>query len=372
MNKQIKISRYLEIYEDIKNKIVEGIYKADTKLPSKRDAADFYHVSVITIEHAYELLSEEGYISPRQRSGYFVSYDEGYVSIRREESVKKDHLSIKISEMDTETVKAGDAISMNMPFPSATYARIARRVLSDYQEDILLRAPSFGHPVLREVLAEYLLRSRAMRVSPNQVVIGAGAEYLYGLIVQTLGCERKYGMESPSYMKIEQVYRANGADCEMLGLGKDGIESGELWGSSAGVLHITPYRSYPSGITASASKKREYLKWAHEKNSVIVEDDFESEFSLLGKPEESLYSLDREERVIYINTFTRTISPGIRLAYMVLPDRLVGTFSKEIGFYACSVPTLEQLIVAELIRGGEFERHVNRVRRRRREILGRK
>jgi len=198
-------------------------------------------------------------------------------------------------------------------------------------------------------------------------VIGSGAEYLYSLIVGLLGRERIFALESPSYPKIEQVYRASGVRCELLPLSADGVDSAALADTRASVLHISPYRSFPTGITASASKKHEYIRWADRENRYLVEDDFESEFSISKKSEETLYSLSKQGNVIYLNTFTQTVSPALRVGYMVLPTALLACFCERVGFFSCTVPTFEQYLLCELLRSGDFERHVNRVRRQKRK-----
>ena len=202
---------------------------------------------------------------------------------------------------------------------------------------------------------------------PGQIVIGSGAEYLYGLIVQLLGRERVFALEDPSYDKIRRVYQAHGVTCEMLRLGSDGIRSDELTRASATVLHVTPFHSFPSQVTASAGKRREYLRWAEERGGYIVEDDFDSEFSVSSKSEDTLFSLEPNRSVIYMNTFSKTIAPSMRVGYMVLPPALSEQFRREVGFYSCTVPVFEQYVLAELIGSGDFERHINRIRRRRRK-----
>ncbi len=234
--------------------------------------------------------------------------------------------------------------------------------MSEYGGKILEKSPNQGHPLLREAIRKYLLRSRGIKVGLGQIVIGAGAEYLYSLIVELMGRDRKFAIESPSYNKIEQVYSASNAGYEMLPLENDGISSSALWSSGASILHVTPYRSFPSGVSATASKRHEYINWAGKKNRFIVEDDFESEFSVSGKPEETLFVLARRSNVIYLNTFSKTISPALRVGYMVLPAGLAAHFEKKLGFYSCTVPSFIQLILAELLESGEFERHINRVR----------
>lgn len=373
-------SRYISIYEQVRNDIVEGRYRKGTKLPSKRVMAEANGVSVITIEHAYELLIEEGYIAAVEKSGFFVVYDEKevYVGVSGKASEtehryteaehKYSETEHRYTEAEKHTKKASTNV-VNYAFSPSIYAKTARKVLSEMGDDVLWKSPMKGTTILRNAIADYLDRSRRIRVNPEQIIVGAGAEYLYGLIVQTFGREVLYGIESPSYQTIAKVYESGGAKLDMLKLGKDGIESEPLWRSEAKVLHITPYRSFPSGVTASASKKREYLRWSEEKNAVIVEDDFESEFTPSRKPEETLYSLDENGHVIYVNTFSKTIGGAVRAAYMVIPKQLLDRFEKAVGFYACPVPTLEQNIIASLITGGDFERHINRVRRQRR-LLG--
>ena len=198
-------------------------------------------------------------------------------------------------------------------------------------------------------------------------MVGAGAEYLYGLIVQLLGRERPFALEDPCYAQIRRIYEANGASCTPLPMGEDGIQSAALAGCGAGVLHVTPYHSYPSGVTASAAKRHEYDAWVRERGSLIVEDDYESEFSLLRKVVETVFAAAPMQNVIYMNTFSRTVSPSLRVGYMVLPRRLVSVFHLKVGFYSCSVPAFEQYVLAELLDSGDFERHVNRIRRRERK-----
>ena len=363
--------RYLKVYEQVREDIINGRYPVGSKLPSKRVMAEAMGMSVITIEHAYELLSEEGYIVSRQKSGYYVSFDDSDIYVGAEKAKTSSrrnskHVSAaRHTKNNAGVASAGENQTRNDEprFSYSIYAKTVRKVLGEFDDYIMQKSPKNGMLELRTAIADYLSRSRRLKVSPDQIIIGAGAEYLYGLIVQTFGRDLLYGVESPSYQKIAKVYEAGGARIQMLKLGKDGIESDELWNSGVKILHITPYRSFPSGVTASASKKREYLKWSRKNEGYVVEDDFESEFTPSRKPEETIFSLDEEGRVIYVNTFTRTIGSYARCAYMVLPNKLVELFTTMIGFYECPVPTLDQLVIANLIDSGAFERHINKVRR---------
>lgn len=241
--------------------------------------------------------------------------------------------------------------------------------MTDMGEAILERSPNAGCTELREAIRQHLARNRGILCDTDQILIGSGSEYLYTLIVELLGRDRVYGIEYPSYKKIEQVYRAADVTYESLPLGQDGIESQALWASHADVLHITPYRSFPSGITASASKRHEYLRFASTNDRYIVEDDFESEFSVSKKPEETLFGTSSNENVIYMNTFSKTISPALRVGYMILPKKLVPVFEEKLGFFSCTVPTYIQFVLAELMLNGDFERHINRVRRQKRKEM---
>ncbi len=351
-----KSPAYLQLYRQVRDDIVGGIYPYGTKLPSKRTISLEAGVSTITAEHSYSLLCDEGYVEARERSGYFVifSKEDGFATVSENEN-RSLSLAPKPQSRATDE-----------QFPFSVLAKTMRRVMSEMGEGILQKSENIGTVELREAISRYLLVSRGIEADPRQIVIGSGSEYLYGLIVELLGRDNTYAIESPSYKKIEQVYKACAVTPEMLPLGSDGIDSKALRKSEADVLHITPYRSFPSGVTASASKRHEYIRWAESSGRIIVEDDFESEFTVSKKPEETLFSLSQSDNVIYMNTFSRTVSPALRVGYMVLPKRLAEEFSQKLGFYSCTVPTYIQFVLTELISNGDFERHINRVRRKKR------
>ena len=346
-------SAYLQLYEQLRRDITNGSFPFGTKLPSKRLMAEELGISVITVEHAYNILCDEGYIEARQRSGYYAAYRQGDL--------------LAFPEEPAEHFPKPAPNSSHAPFPFSQLARTMRRVLQDYGEQILVKSPNHGCQELRSAISAYLRRSCGMEVSPRQIIIGSGAEYLYGLVLQLLGNNIPYGLEDPSYPQIRRVYEANHTACRMLKMGSDGILSSELSATDAGVLHVTPFHSYPSGITASASKRWEYLDWAKRMNGYIVEDNFDSELTVSAKNEDTLFSLSAEGRVIYLNTFSRTIAPSMRVGYLVLPETLLDRFEEKLGFYSCTVPVFEQYVLASLISDGSFERHINRIRRKRRK-----
>lgn len=379
IKKTDRVPAYLQLYRQVRDDITGEIYPFGTRLPSKRTIAEELGLSTVTVEHAYALLCDEGYAEARERSGYFVSFrtGDGFAPSPAPSSVRPAPAAGAAPDPGSGPAGAapdpGSAKAAPDPgsagsraFPFSVLVKTMRRVINDFGESILERSPNSGCEELREAISRYLARSRGITAGTEQIVIGSGAEYLYSLVVQLLGREPVYGIESPSYQKIRQVYETSGARLELLPLGSDGIESSALWASRAGILHISPYRSFPSGVSASASKRHEYLRWASEKGRYIVEDDFESEFSILRKPEETLFSNTGDENVIYLNTFSQTISPALRAGYLVLPPSLVPVFERKLGFYSCTVPTYMQYVLAELISGGDFERHINRVRREKR------
>ena len=346
---------YLQLYKQIRDDIIFENYSYGTKLPSKRILAEETGVSTITVEHAYALLCDEGYVEARERSGFIVIFrkSDGFVATSEQPTNLTVHQS-DISYPD---------------FPLSVLSKTMRKILTEHGELLLKKSPNQGCIELREAIGHYLARNRGIKVETKQIIIGSGSEYLYGLIVELLGRHRIYAIESPSYKKIEQVYKATEITCDSLMLTNSGIDSKALAETKADVLHTTPYRSYPSGVTATASKRHEYIRWANKNGRYIIEDDYESEFSVSTKPTETLFSLSDNDNILYLNTFSKTISPSLRIGYMVLPKHLVTDFNNKLGFYSCTVSTFMQYVLTELINNGDFERHINRVRRNKRKEL---
>lgn len=369
---------YMQLYRQLRDDIVNGYYSLGDRIPSKRLLAEETGTSVITTDHTLSLLYEEGYIEIKERSGCFVIYTSP--ANRKKASAHAENgasLSTSKNTAPSDSIPDPEEFSASYPpspalaiqeaveesFPFSSFAKTMRRVLSNYGEAILTRSPNFGTPEFRSAIANYLARARGILVSPDQILIGSGSEYMYSLIVQMLGREQLFGIEDPSYEKIRKVYEANGVSVDLLKMGHRGITSKALQATKAHVLHVTPYHSYPTGITADASKRAEYIRWAKENHAIIIEDDMDSEFTLSTKAEDTIFSLAPDHTVIYMNTFTRTISPSIRCGYMVLPASLSDALKAKIDFYSCTVPVFDQYVIAEFIAQGDFERHINRVRR---------
>lgn len=348
-------SAYMQLYRQIKEDITKGFYPYGSRLPSKRLLAEETGASVITVQHAYALLCDEGYIEARERSGYFVIYRETDFISSYDSSHGAALLQSSVHQSDTSIAYT-------------TLAKTVRRVLSECGEKLLVKSPGHGCTELRNAIASYLARTQGIYVTPEQIVVGSGAEHLYSLVAM-LFFGRKFAIESPSYEKIHRVYEASGINFDCLSMSNDGVSTVELRATDAEILHVTPYNSFPSSISATASKKAEYIKWADERQGYIIEDNYASELTVSTKNESTLYSLSDGDRVIYLNTFSKTIAPSLRIGYMVLPSSLLPYFEEKLGFMSCTVPVLEQYVITELLVGGEFERHINRVRRAKRKLI---
>ncbi len=352
-----RIPEYLTLYRRIAEEISEGLYRPGEKLPSKRAAAANTGLSLITVEHAYAMLADEGYIVSKERSGYYVNTPDGRYN---------PPAGVGTGLPSPEPMRAGALPRDDFPFTS--WSRTARQILTRYGIGIFEKSPSRGNGELRNALSRFLGRSRGIICSPDQIVIGSGSEYLYERLIQLLGRNKTFAIESPSYSKIALIYGAGGVKTELLPLGPDGIASEALEKTEADVLHVTPYRSFPSGVTATPAKRREYLKWAGcgDANAIskyIIEDDVESEFTLSKSPSRPLFAMTDRDNVIYMNTFSVTLSPALRISYMVLPGTESARYESISELYSCPVPTFEQLVLASFIESGEFERYINRVRR---------
>lgn len=353
-------SLYEYLYKLIKDDILSYKLSPGEKLPSKRALAKHLGISTVTVENAYGQLMAEGYIFSVAKSGFFVS-ELGLAATKEKptaaalDTAKKQHPHIWADFISNSTR------AENFPFP--LWTKLMRKTMSDDSEKLMARSPSQGIEELRTAIAGHLFQFRGMRVDPENIIIGAGTEYLYGLIIQLLSRSRVYAVEDPGYQSIARIYGANDVSCVHIPLDDQGVNISELKNSEAQVLHISPSHHFPSGIVTPISRRYELLSWASQKNDrYIIEDDYDSEFRLMGKPIPSLQSIDAAGKVIYINTFSKSLSSTIRISYMVLPQELMGLYRKKLSFYSCTVPNFEQYTLARFISEGQLEKHINRMR----------
>lgn len=332
--------KYYNLYNKIKTDILNGKLRSGEKLASKRAVCVKLKVSLTTVTRAYENLVCEGLVISKQRKGYFVA-DSSSLFLPRHP---------KISNIESENHEECEV-------PSG-YISTMRKVLSLYPNIISIKPDFMGSSVLRRAIADFLYRYRNLCVSSENIIIGSGAEELYGKIVQLLGRDKTYAIEDPCYKKIEKVYSSYGVKIEKLPLDSKGINLEKLNSSNAEVLHVSPFHSYPSGITASEEVRNEYLKRTNQ-SRWLIEDDYDSEF-FFGAIPETLFGASSQ--VLYLNTFSKSISPAIRIGYLVIPDSLSQKYREQFSSYTCPVPIFEQYVLASFISEGLFERHLNKKR----------
>lgn len=351
-------NKYYTLYSKIRGDILRGKLKAGERLPSKRALAKELGVSVVTVQLAYEQLLAEGFISSRERSGYFV---ERVNVFPRERAASPAPAAAQPKDEGgyiIDFVKSSTPASL---FPFSVWAKLMRAVLADCGEHLLERVPCDGDNELKSEIAAYLYRARGIDADPRRIVIGAGAEYLYGVIVQLLGRDKLFAVENPGYSNIAAAYAQNGARICPITVKGAGICLDELKISGADALHISPAHQFPTGVVTPASTRARIIEWANGGERYVIEDDYDSEFRLSGKPLHSLYSLC-PEKVIYMNTFSKSLAPSMRLGYMVLPPALHEKFMQIFSSSANVVPLFEQKALASMLSGGYFERHLARLK----------
>ena len=346
------IPLYEALYRCVRDDILSGKLAPGQKLPSKRTLCANLKVSKITVEGAYNQLLEEGYIRSCEKVGYFV------------EAVERTPSAPVVQEAPPPEPEDCIDLTANGPahFPFSVWSRLMREVMLDLGEQLLIEPPNQGLLALRQAIAGHLAQFRAMQVDPRNILIGAGTDFLYNLLIQLLGADKQYAVEEPGYGKIRRIYGAAGAKCISAALDEQGVRPDGL--ENAQVLHISPSHHFPTGIVTPLARRQALLRWAKASPSRwIIEDDYDSEFRFAAHPLPTMQSLDTDEKVIYMNTFSKTLAPSIRISYMVLPPVLMEQFRKRLGFYSCTVPSFEQHTLARFLDRGHFEKHINRMRK---------
>ena len=420
MGKRGNASRYDYLYRRIRHDIAHGNILPDEKLPSKRALARNLGVSVITVEAAYAQLIAEGYVRAEERRGYFAcelspvarggkrdgqrggDHPRGIAAsdsisenaIRRpspasagltqspERRLASPGTSARMvegvpafaSEGGPATPAPSSESAATALFPYQTWARVMRRTLAEESSATLAQAAlGAGSPRLRRAIAAYLREYRGMDVPAERIVVAAGSQTLYQLIIQLLGRDRTFAIESPGYPLLERMYDAQGARCASVPLAAGGIDVAALSESGASVAHVMPAHQFPTGVVMSAAHRRDLLNWSRmdaarafssegPRGRFIIEDDYDAEFRMSGRPIAPLASVDVAGRVIYLNSFTKSLGAAFRIAYMALPEDLAAQFELKLGFYSNTVSPLEQLALARFIEQGHYERHVNHLR----------
>lgn len=353
------IPLYEQLYDYIKNEIMEGRIPYGTKLPSKRKLSEFLTISQNTVEQAYDQLGAEGYIEGFPRKGYFVLAHEDleYVQpVRYENMPEQETEPIKYnfhpSRIDTEN------------FPFEKWRKSAKNIIDKENQALLLMGDWQGERVLREEIAHYIYQARGVHCSPEAIILGAGVETLLQQLILLLGNQAAYGVEDPGYHAISRILKNYPNEVSPLEVDGKGVKVDNLEGSKLDIVYVTPSRHFPYGAVLSANRRIKLLNWAASKEKrFIIEDDYDSEFRYVGKAIPSLQSMDQNDKVIYLGTFSKSLIPSIRISYMVLPKQLIKLYKEKLSFFQCSVSRIDQHILARFMREGDFEKHLNRMRK---------
>ncbi|HBL84993.1 MAG: GntR family transcriptional regulator [Clostridiales bacterium GWF2_38_85] len=357
----IKMPMYEQLYRFIRVEIENGRLHSDEKMPSKRKLAIHLKISTITVETAYAQLVAEGYLRAVQKSGYFVqSYESNLLNV--EPFIPETPVIYNESQEKYDYDFKTNVVGTNL-FPFTTWAKLAREVLSESRNELLNITHPQGSFLLRKEIADYLYNFRGVKANTEQIVVGAGSEYLMGLIIQLLGRKNIYAVENPGYSKIYKIFQSNDVTTVPVSLDEQGLSVNKLRKTKANVVHVTPSHQFPLGIIMPISRRISLLNWASESSDrYILEDDYDSEFRFAGHPIPALQGLDFLGKVIYINAFTKSLAPSLRISYIVLPPQLLEVYQKRFMFYSCTVPNFEQYILSKFMCKGYFERHLNRMR----------
>ena len=367
LDNKSKIPLYIQIYNEIKKLIQTKILDANEKLPSKKDFMDYYNISQNTIQNALYLLLEEGYISSIERKGYFVSDIENLIvhnvkieNKRQYKEKKKIHYDFSYSGVDSKSLA------------KTIFKRITKDVYDEENEDLLFQGHIQGDLLLRKSICEYLSQSRGFKVEAEQLIISSGTEYLFYIIFKLFN-NKIYGLENPCHKMFKELFLTNDVSFKAISLDESGIMIEDLKKYNINIAYVTPSHQFPTGVIMGISRRTELLNWANENpNRYIVEDDYDSEFKYTGRPIPALKATDVNDKVIYLGSFSKSISPAIRVSYLVLPKALLNIYQKKLPYFICPVPTLNQKILYIFIKDGYFVKHINKMRtlyKKKREYL---
>ena len=355
-----KIHIYEQIYTYIRDEILEGRLTQGERLPSSRALAEHLQVSRSTVNLAYEQLLAEGYIEAVAYKGYFISKVEKPLRLEQEKTQKKDK---EETEKKYRYHFTSNGIDMK-EFPYHTWRRITKEILIEDSKELFSLGKPQGDLELRETIAQYLFAARGVVCTPEQIVVGAGNDYLLILLQMLLNKESVIAFENPTYTKAYRIMESLGFEVRLMGMDENGIRMDELEDSGANIAYVMPSHQFPTGIVTSVGRRHELLKWAAGgEERYLIEDDYDSEFRYRGKPIPSLQGMDHNGKVIYIGTFSKAIAPAIRVSYMVLPESLMKEYEKKGRLVSSTVSRIDQKILNEFIRCGAFERHLNRMRK---------
>lgn len=355
---------YEQIYAHIRQEIRGGSLRTGQRLPSTRTLAEHLKVSRSTTQLAYDQLLAEGYIQSEPYRGYFVARLEELVEMEpqaagdmplfgngKKERRRGDWIDFSPTGIDLES------------FPYNTWRKLSKNTLVDDNREFFHSGDHQGEPGFREAIRSYLHSARGVRCTTDQIIIGAGSEYLLMLLSQIIKDGKIIAMENPTYTQAYRVFRSLGYRVFPVEMDGFGMDPQLLEDCGADVAYVMPSHQYPTGIVMPVGRRQELLKWAQASpGRYLIEDDYDSEFRYRGKPIPALQGMDHSGKVIYLGTFSKCIAPAIRVSYMVLPKKLLRSYRERAAFYSSTVSRLDQNVLYQFMAQGHFERHLNRMR----------
>ncbi|MDD3174444.1 MAG: PLP-dependent aminotransferase family protein [Herbinix sp.] len=369
INTESKEPIYHQLYSHIKTEIQTGRIPYETKLPSKRKLSAYLGISQNTIQSAYDQLIEEGYIISIEKKGFFVC------KIDYIQHIQVNPHNLSSSQSDSTKVLydfSYHGVDM-VSFPFDNWRKLMKEVINEYDTELLTPGDSLGYIGLRAVISEYLHQSRGVNCTSSQIIISSGTEILFQTLIQLFDKESIYGIENPGYEKLNQLFTGNRASFTAIRIDHNGMLPTEIIKSNANILCIAPAHQFPSGGIMPINRRIQLLNWANEASCrYLIEDDYDSEFKYSGKPIPALQGLDTNEKVIYMGSLSKSISPTLRVSYMVLPTHLMRKFNDKLSYILCPVPIIEQKVLYRFIENGSFERHLNKMRtiyKKKRDLL---
>ncbi len=416
------LPKYEYLYRCIREDVLRGALAGGERMPSKRVLARHLSVSVGTVEQAYDLLVSEGYLESRPGSGFFVceSRDTGsYRSVVSAHAASTPNATpartatsampaapartcasadaqdaassasaadagvagTNASENNNSSTSSPSAASplVRLPqgaidfranrlsmslFPVDTWSRLMRRTLSERDPELFETVPYNGMLALRRAIAAYLYELRGITTTPDRIFIGAGTEYLYGRLLQLFGPQSVVGIADLGSKKLVDLSRSMGTTWTYLPIDSKGLRVDALERTAANIVHVSPANHFPTGAVMPPERRQQLLDWVHASpRRYIIEDDYDSELRYTGAAYPPLVTRDDSDHVVYMNTFSKTLVPSLRISYMVLPPTLSDLYRAQLSFYSCTVSSFEQYTLAAFIEGGYFERHITRLRR---------
>jgi GntR family transcriptional regulator / MocR family aminotransferase len=333
-----------------------------TKLPSKRKLANHLSISQTTVETAYQQLIAEGYVKSEPRKGLFVTeLQKDLFSVVKDNHLQRDMHSQVHPTYPIKVDFGHGKIALN-EFPFSTWRKLTIQSLYEDESHLLLSGHRQGDLPLRVEIAKYLYQSRGVCCEPDQIVIGAGTQYMVSFLTLLIGRERIYSMENPGFHRTREAFKDQGVKLLGIELDQDGIKIEDLRESEASVTYVTPSHQFPMGMVMPISRRMELLSWAHETESYIIEDDYDGEFRFTGKPIPSLQGLDQNGRVVYLGTFSKSLIPSLRISFMVLPPTLLSRYQDRYSIYKQTVSRLHQQTLYLFMKEGHWNRHLQKMR----------